>query len=378
MKILIVTGGFFPAETYGGPPVSINNLCSLLCDEVEFYIICSNHELNNKKQLDGIYDGWNNRHNCKVIYIADNGYRLRAFESIINNIQPDIIYLNSLFAIRATIPFLYISKKYCVPLLLAPRGELCVNAYDGKYKKIPFLILFRTFFTSKSVWYQATSEEEEEMIIKHLKVDHNKIFRLTNAASVVNSDVIYSAKESGRCRLVFISRIQRKKNLTFALKVLKHIHSEVLFDIYGPIENQSYWIECEDVIRQLPKNITVRYRGQLNHNEVPIVFSQYNAFLFPTLSENYGHVIIESMQNCCPVITSDQVPWTDLNSYKAGWSISLKKIKNFIDAIESISDMDQNEYNDLVDRCHKYVLKKTDLSELKNKYMNAFRTILSQ
>lgn len=35
MKILIVMGGFFPGQKYGGPPVSVDIFCSLLKDEVE-------------------------------------------------------------------------------------------------------------------------------------------------------------------------------------------------------------------------------------------------------------------------------------------------------------------------------------------------------
>lgn len=37
MKVLIITEGYFPGNNYGGPPVSINNLCRLLKDKADFF-----------------------------------------------------------------------------------------------------------------------------------------------------------------------------------------------------------------------------------------------------------------------------------------------------------------------------------------------------
>ena len=60
-KVLIANGGYYPAKNYGGPVVSIDNICSLLKDNFVFYIICSNHELGETKTLEGISDGCRKR-----------------------------------------------------------------------------------------------------------------------------------------------------------------------------------------------------------------------------------------------------------------------------------------------------------------------------
>ncbi|MBG9578179.1 glycosyl transferase family 1, partial [Bacillus thuringiensis] len=82
-----------------------------------------------------------------------------------------------------------------------------------------------------------------------------------------------------------------KKNLKGALTFLKGITGNITFDIYGPIENQNYWSACRNIIESLPNNVQVNYMGQVNNNKVHPLFSNYNAFLFPTFGENYGHVI---------------------------------------------------------------------------------------
>ena len=48
MKVLIITEGYFPGNNYGGPPVSINNLCRLLKDKADFYIITKDHDFKDK------------------------------------------------------------------------------------------------------------------------------------------------------------------------------------------------------------------------------------------------------------------------------------------------------------------------------------------
>jgi hypothetical protein len=42
--------------------------------------------------------------------------------------------------------------------------------------------------------------------------------------------------------------------------------------------------------------------------------AEYDLFLFPTLGENYGHVISEALASGCPVVISDQTPWRNLEA----------------------------------------------------------------
>ena len=109
MKVLIVTMGFFPGKKYGGPPVSINNFCSLM-DNCECYIVSLDHDFREKDKYDNIENGWNERDNCRVMYLSDSEYGKVAFERIISEINPDIIYLQSLFQ-SCVIPCLSIAKK---------------------------------------------------------------------------------------------------------------------------------------------------------------------------------------------------------------------------------------------------------------------------
>ena len=86
MKILIINEGFFPGNKYGGPPVSINNFCTLLNDN-EYYIITKNHDLGEKSIYEGLNIGWNKFGDCNVKYFSDKNYNYCNFEYVINEIN---------------------------------------------------------------------------------------------------------------------------------------------------------------------------------------------------------------------------------------------------------------------------------------------------
>ena len=87
MKILIVMGGFFPGQKYGGPPVSVNNFCSLFRED-ECYIVTKNHDKDESVPYEGIDSGiWIKRDNCYVKYVNDENYKKSEFEKVILEIK---------------------------------------------------------------------------------------------------------------------------------------------------------------------------------------------------------------------------------------------------------------------------------------------------
>ena len=79
MKVLIITEGYFPGNNYGGPPVSINNLCRLLKDKADFFIITKDHDFKNRKRYDNITDGWNKSPEASILYCNDSKYNYNTF-----------------------------------------------------------------------------------------------------------------------------------------------------------------------------------------------------------------------------------------------------------------------------------------------------------
>lgn len=372
MKIMIVMGGFFPGKKYGGPPVSIDNFCTLM-NEYECYIVTSNHDLFETDIYANIERGWNDRGNCKVLYLSDAEYKKQTFERVISEIQPEIIYLQGLFQ-KCVFPCLQLSKKYNLNVLIAPRGELCGGALNIKrHKKNLYIEAIKLLNLVKNIYWQSTSEEETAAIIKRMKADKGHIYRVDNIPSIPKEKYTRQEKVAGEGRFIFISRIHPKKNLLKAINLFHNIKETVTFDIYGSIEDEEYWERCQGEIRSLSDNVHVRYKGLVSHDQVHKVFSQYDAFLFPTLSENYGHVIVESLIVGTPVIISDQTPWNDVGKCGAGKVIALDNEEEFINAIKEIILSNNNYAKEVADNSRNYILKKMKIDKLREEYREIFR-----
>ena len=175
MKILIITAGFFPGKKYGGPPVSVDNFCTLMKGDAECFIVTQNHDMGEQTPYETIIDGWNDRTNARVMYLPDNKYNISSFEKVICEIQPDYIYLQGLFQ-RCVFPVLKLAQKYKCRVVLAPRGELCSGAFVKKHKKNPYIPLLRLMGLLKKVVFQSTSDEETMAIERYLGDQPNRIF----------------------------------------------------------------------------------------------------------------------------------------------------------------------------------------------------------
>lgn len=373
MRILIAAQGYFPAKTYGGPPVSIQNFCDLLHNDLNVYIVTADHEHGSTERLEGIKAGWQSVGNAKVLYLSEKEKSTQNFDKIVNEINPDWIYLNSLFDASNVLPFLNVANKRKINVLLAPRGELCKGAFKKKYKKMPYIAYIRGRTWLNNATFQSTSEEESEAIKKYLGAKEESIHFLSNIPSIPEGSLKHKVKEVGKARFVFISRIHPKKNLKSAISFFTNINGNVVFDIYGPIEDAEYWNECLAEIDKLPANINVSYCGLLSHEQVHDTFSKYDVFLFPTLSENYGHVIAEALFAGTPVIISNQTPWNDINTVNAGAAIDLKNNDLFTSEIQKVVNMDNDQFVAMSRTARKFVEEKSDLLSLRKAYLNVFQ-----
>lgn len=361
---------FFPGKEYGGPPVSVDNFCSLIKEDC--FIVTHNHDRGDTSAYEGIESGvWVKRDNCSVMYLPDENYNKASFEQIIKELNPDLLYLQGLFQ-QCVLPCLLLAKKYNINVLLAPRGELCEGAFKKKYKKIPYITYLRALDLIKNVEFQSTSDEETEAIQRILKVKEKRVHFLTNIPSIPKKEYERTVKVSGMGKFIFLSRIHPKKNLISAIKYFNGVQGDAVFDIYGPIEDDLYWKECQIEIEKLPKNVTVNYCGLVSHDEVHEVFAKYDAFLFPTFSENYGHVIAEALAVGTPVIISERTPWRNLETVGAGWDISLDNNIGFTKAIQSIIDINSTDYTLMSKKSKDYFVDKTRLNELRDTYESAF------
>jgi glycosyltransferase involved in cell wall biosynthesis len=361
LKILTSVGYYLPGYKAGGPIRTLANMVDRLGDEFEFKIVTADRDFDDTKSYSGIkLDGWNNVGKAEVFYMSPKGRSFRGFKKIICSTESDIIYLNSFFSPHFTIKPLLLRRLRLIPdksLILAPRGEFSSGALGLKsLKKRVYLWAAKAFGLYRGVIWQASSEHEEADIRRWFGKDMPVMVAPDLPPMVHSSDELppKSGKIEGCLKIVFLSRISRMKNLDGALKMLKGLNGKVQFNIYGPMEDQAYWAECQKIIAGLPGNIDVKYCGSVAHEKVGAVMRVHDIFLFPTLGENFGHVILEALVAGCPVLISDQTPWLDLGKKGVGWDLPLSKPEMFQEVLKMCVDMDNDEYGKWSERARGY------------------------
>lgn len=360
-KILVFNGYYLPAKNYGGPTTSLANIVKYCSDDFEFFIIAANHDLNDSRVFNNIHDGWNKVGNANVLYLDTTPLKkdVKQVEKIICKVQPDMVWLVGILT-----PSHWVQATACrnlgVPYLISPRGEVCNNTFHMKYGKKKLASLYvRMMNKYRGAYYHATSEEEKDGLIRYYGVNPNRIIFVSNIPKAIAAEKRSIEKKTGELKLVFISRVQEKKNLLTAIKAVNSMNGDVEFDIYGPIEGVEYWEECQKEISNCD-NIKIQYRGQLKPDQVIQTYKQYHAFLFPTKSENYGHAIAEALSVSCPVVLSrGTTPWDDLDGV-GGFVCGLYEIDEYANALKCIQKMDQDQYNQLMRTTREYYNQKME------------------
>lgn len=374
--MLVFVDWFYPGYLAGGPVQSIISLVEHLKDEVDFWVVSSDRDLNSKEPYDSVIRNvWSDSPlGCKVYYASPDKFGKKKITELIRERPFTMVYINSLFSKKYSIlPLLILKQKFRhMPIVLAPRGMFSRGALSLKaYKKKGFLFYAKHSGLHKHVIWHAASVQERVEIEK--AIGGQPIIRTVPNLPRQIACQHKPTKVKGELRLFYSSRISEVKNTLFALEALHLVHSvNVRFHIFGLIENEAYWKKCTEVIANMPKNITVEYKGTYSQLDAGKVFENEEVLLLPTLNENFGHSIVESLTCGCPVIISDQTPWRNLKQYGAGYDLPLHDKLQFAKAIENYAAMTEAEF----DVCRKgaihYIEQKTDRETTLSLYKELF------
>lgn len=383
-KVMIFNRYYTPAYLAGGAITTLRNMVDAFREEFEFYIVTSSTDVSVDGRMPNVaVNQWVEVCGAKVQYIDWHDVSMGRLNSILKEVSPKLIYLNSFFDILFTARILLLRKLHphlrVIPVLLAPRGEFSKGALKNKFlKKHIYIFLSRLLLVHKGIfWHLSTRTELREFKQGYKgKVKSSKCFIALDVPSAETPTIDSAAKMCDTLRIVFISRIAPKKNLNYAIKLLGELNldqsSSITFDIYGPIDDVNYWNQClESVAFTKSSNLTINYGGPLRPESVVETLSRYDLFLFPTLGENYGHVIFEALSAGLVVICSDKCPWDIIEQYNCGEVIKLEDKEGFKRAVSKYLAMPPDKFLDARGRCLQLAreISNSDKTRTDNSYM---------
>ena len=125
-------------------------------------------------------------------------------------------------------------------------------------------------------------------------------------------------------RCVFFSRLHKKKGLDMLIKTWVELKNENWsLDIVG-YGNRKYY---KDIIKDKKRSNIKFLKPISNLSKKNKLLDNYDLLVLPTLNENFGIVILESLARGLPVLTTNETPWIEIQNQNAGWIINYSSIE---------------------------------------------------
>lgn len=349
----------------GGLGSSIQLLSKELGKLVELHIIT--HKTPNILKID----------NAKLHFIEG---RLRyvfktkkEFISLINEISPDIIHINCCWYPQCSLIQKW-AQKLGYKIVLTPHGMLepWILNKNKWTKKIPALFLYQKKSIKKADTIIATAESEKKNILSLALNDKVKV--IPNGMSIEGIECKKTWKKS-KC-ILFLALLRPNKGAHLLLKAASLIKEQLKGwrIIIAGKDNKEY----EDYLKKLvvEKGIDniVSFPGFINGAEKWNLYRNADVFVLPTLNENFGLVIAESLLCGTPVITCKGAPWESLIKENCGWWIE-RDIKQIALTLKEVIDLNENELMIKGKNGRSYVISHFDSRKISQDLFDLYNSI---
>ena len=327
-KILHITASYKPAYIYGGPVISVSSLCEALAFETTDVTVLTttangkeDFKIKNKelKLINGV----------KVFYFhrktKDHSHwspSLLLF--LYRNVKSyDIIHIHAWWNL-VSMGAALVCKLRDKPFILSPRGTLTtytLNSKKNKYKTWFHQFIGKRLLNKVNFQVSTYKESNDIKLLFHkpsIQVLPNLIS--LSPLSFINNDYINNSfyEKNKPLKLLFFSRIERKKGLNFLIKALNETEINFTLDIYGVGEN-NYIELLQEMIDK--KNIDkIKWEGSVFGEKKFEILSSYDLLVLTSYDENFANVIVESLSTGTAVLITKGVGLSDFVLEKdLGW-----------------------------------------------------------
>lgn len=217
---------------------------------------------------------------------------------------------------------------HTLPIIRKPGLKTVITVHDLGSEYLPamhqvkqrlYLSFMQKFQLKTASKIIAVSKATKQDLINRIGIEPNKItviyegydeklFRPIKSLSRAKSRddiLVNSLRQYGLDRdkyFVFVGTVQPRKNLARLIEAFALLGGKLRLVIAG----QKGWLS--DEIYLLPKKLgieaRVKFLGYVPEKDLPALYSQALALVFPSLFEGFGLPILEAQACGCPVITS--------------------------------------------------------------------------
>lgn len=331
LKILHYIPTYAPAWKFGGPVLSVSQLCEGLANlghEVE--VFTSNAGLDNQPELPLNQPVL--RNGVKVTYFEQKpgiGINCPGMEQAVTARAKefDIIHVTGVWQ-RTSGAACKAAKNQGVSYVVSPRGALGPYSWRQKTaKKLVYYLWQESFNVRNAAAIHYTSKQELEEC-QWLKLPGQAFIVPNGLDTKFWQPATTEAKAWRKSHhldeddfvILNVGRLHHKKGLDLlpkALAPLRNQNWQMIFvggDDDGTKEKLKQQFQTANLIKH------IRFLDRCEPKELPAIYDAANLFILPSRHENFGNVVVEALSCECPVLISDQVGLHDeVAEAEMGW-----------------------------------------------------------
>ena len=289
-------------------------------------------------------------------------------------VKPDLIDVQGLWSSSSLFNLIY-NKLRPTPYVVTPRGMLEKWALSQSYfKKLIYYFLIEKYHIKNATCLRATSKMEVNTF-KKLGFK-NKIINIPNSIKIPKVKLKFKAKK--KKKILFLSRVHKKKGIIELLNAWKYIHNKYLdweLVICGYDEN-GYTDKMKKLSNDLKLNRVV-WKDPVNGKDKEDLFRSSDLFILLSHSENFGLSIAEALSFGLPVITTINTPWKNVKKYNCGWCIDLK-MKNIVKTMESAICLNHKKKISMGKRGRAWIIRDFSDQSIGKKLQSTYNWILKK
>lgn len=317
MNVLHVVPSYLPAYRYGGPIVSVHNLCRSQVELGQSVTVCTTsmdgpEDLDVNTDAPVIVDGVNVRY-CAVDSVprglSRRLYRSRSMADYLDTAvaAADIVHLHSVY-LWPTWYAARQARKRGKPYVISPRGMLVADLIRqrNRWVKLAWLHTIEKTNLRNAAAIHFTSERERQ--------DARQFVPEQLAQFIVPNGIQPQLPETTVIRdsdhIIYLGRINWKKGLDRLLKAVAQC-ADVRLTVAGNDE-EGYLAHLQQLVEQLGISNRVAFIGFVDDARKSELLQQASLLALCSDNENFGNVVLEAMAAACPVVVTEGVGAAEL------------------------------------------------------------------
>lgn len=226
----------------------------------------------------------------RIINIPEKVYKT------LKKINPDVI-IASEYNITSIKSFVY-SKLHRKKYISWSDGTLNSERFISKPQ-----LFIRKFICKRADYFIASSTETKEAQIKY-GAEKNKIelsFLTIDVETFISALHKFTKRTNDIPRILFCGYLLKLKGIANLIEALKDIKLDYILDVIGSGEEET---NLKNLTKEYNLEKKIIFHGYKNREQLPEFYKNADIFIFPSLNDAFGLVLVEALAARLPIIAS--------------------------------------------------------------------------